>query len=332
MKVRPTLRDVAAIVGLSISCTARALKGRPGFPPATYDRVQKAARAVGYSRDPLLTALSSYRQARKPSRFRETIAFLSTIGSEKTFLSDEGRDLLLGARARGRELGYRVAYFEIGTTLEANVKTAKILRAQGVKAFLIRSFPFPIESLAFPFSQFIGINLFSDPYATKLSAVSSYHAQSMQWVMDELVKRNYRRPMLMIGSCLSQSLQHGWRMTFLANAKRFSKMSSYDTDKRAPLAEHARYIKEKKADVLIYCTSENRIPPAFLQPGTKLGVVCMDLLDPKCGVSGIDQNRFRAGQNAVEWLQGILITQKEHAVQEMNAMLIPGVWIDGATL
>lgn len=332
MKARPTLRDVAAIVGLSVSCTARALKGRPGFPPSTYDRVQKAARALGYSRDPFLTALSAYRQALKPSRFRETIAFLGTIGSEKTFLSDEGRNLLLGARARGKELGYRVAYFEIGTTFEANVKTAKILRAQGVKAFLIRSFPFPIESLVFPFSQFIGINLFSDPYARKLSAVSSYHAQSMQWVMDELVKRGYRRPMLMIGSSLSQSLQHGWRMTFLANAKRFCKVSSYDTDKKAPLTEQVRYIKEKKADVLIYCTSQNRIPSAFLQPSNKIGVVCMDLLDPKRGVSGIDQNRFRAGQNAVEWLQSMLITQKAHGVQEMSAMLIPGVWIDGTTV
>jgi hypothetical protein len=58
----------------------------------------------------------------------------------------------------------------------------------------------------------------------------------------------------------------------------------------------------------------------------------MDLLDPKCGISGIDQNRFRAGQNAVEWLQSMLITQKAPVVQEMSAMLVPGAWIDGATL
>ena len=64
---RVTLKDVAREVGISVSCTARALKGRPGISQATTQKVQQVADKLGYRPDPMLSALSSYRESVRSS-------------------------------------------------------------------------------------------------------------------------------------------------------------------------------------------------------------------------------------------------------------------------
>ena len=65
---RVTQQDIAEAVGLSAVSVSLALRNSSRISAATRDRVQQAAKEMGYSPDPMLQSLSSYRRqsARKP--------------------------------------------------------------------------------------------------------------------------------------------------------------------------------------------------------------------------------------------------------------------------
>ncbi|TVP79102.1 MAG: LacI family DNA-binding transcriptional regulator, partial [Puniceicoccaceae bacterium] len=48
------MRDIAALVGLSKNAVSLALRNDPQIPIATRERVQAAARTLGYTRNPVL--------------------------------------------------------------------------------------------------------------------------------------------------------------------------------------------------------------------------------------------------------------------------------------
>ena len=61
MSDRPTIRDVAHRAGVSIATVSRALNAKDDVSAETRERVQEAARALGYSVDPAARALGSQR-------------------------------------------------------------------------------------------------------------------------------------------------------------------------------------------------------------------------------------------------------------------------------
>ena len=334
---RITLKDVAADAGLSVSCTARALKGRPGFPASTCARVRKIADKLGYRPDPMLMALAAYRQSRKPVSFQGTLAFLTTRFDEKTWLADpEGGELLRGARQRAESLGYRMDYFNLGKSRKSHQRVGKILQSRGICGALIRSFPVALEELHLPFEKFTCIDLFSKPHLQKLPTVSSYHTQSMELVLQQLLQRGYRHPALILRNNLSDYLHHGWQMAFTAYVSRFTQTSTYihDGELANPVAL-MRWAKKRKVDVLIYCGNEylshHLLDEKYVSIG-RMGVVCMDLFNPRGEVAGIYQNRFWGGAVAVEWLQSMLITAQVGIVHRPTALMIPGVWQEGRSL
>ncbi|HEY8904238.1 MAG TPA: LacI family DNA-binding transcriptional regulator [Chthoniobacterales bacterium] len=345
---RVTIKDIAEAVGLSVSCTARALKGRPDISRATCRRVSEMAERMGYAPDPILGALAAYRQSRKPAQFRGTLAFVTPFGSEKSCLAgwDFG-DLLRGARARAEALGYSLDYFNLADARKHRRGIEGILRARGIRGVLIRSIPKTIREISFPFDRFMCVNLFSEPHASILSTVSSHHAQSMELVLSKLKERGCRHPALVIHESLSELIHHGWWTTFAVYGSQFENASVFTfDDKRMPLfardlARHRQAVaslnawaRERRVDALIYGSSEHGIPTAHKRPEWRARniphVVSLDLSDPDCGLCGIYQDRFQASAVAVDWLQAQMLTERADIQPPRIAIMVPGRWIEGA--
>ncbi|MFH1496264.1 MAG: helix-turn-helix domain-containing protein, partial [Verrucomicrobiota bacterium] len=102
MKRRVTLKDIAAQTGYHFTTVSLALRGHPSLPEATRGKIRRTAEKMGYAPDPMLRALTAYRQKQKPSAAHVPIAWLSS-GSR----SEAGPDYLFahylaGARKRAR--------------------------------------------------------------------------------------------------------------------------------------------------------------------------------------------------------------------------------------
>jgi LacI family transcriptional regulator len=341
-----TIKDVAEAVGLSVSCTARALKGRPDISRATCQRVSETARHMGYVPDPMLTSLAAYRQSRKSPQFRGTLAFVTPLHTEKTCLAGwDCGDLLRGARARAESLGYSLDYFNLAEAGKSHPGIESILHARGIRGVLIRSLPKTIEEFSFPFDRFTCVSLFSEPHTNILSTVSSQHAQSMELVLTKLKERGSRHPALVINEPMSRFIHHGWWTTFTVYGAQFENASVFTfDDKRTPLFSRDpalrrraatslnRWAKEHRVDALIYGSSEHGIPEEHKRPEWRArhipNIVALDLADPECGLCGIYQNRPQGSAVAVDWLQAQILTQQADVPSPRVAIMVPGRWIE----
>ncbi len=85
MKPRVTQRDVARKAGVSHVTVSLALRGSPSSTEQTRNRIVKIADTLGYSPDPMLTALSSYRKQNRPEAYHANIAWLCTSSASGKF-------------------------------------------------------------------------------------------------------------------------------------------------------------------------------------------------------------------------------------------------------
>ena len=104
---RPTMKDVAALVGVHQTTVSLALRDHPGIPVATREKIREAAARIGYRPDPALDAFNFYRLSNHPIRSAPLMAFLSDQPSAAAFSgSAVHRDLYEGARAQAEKLGF----------------------------------------------------------------------------------------------------------------------------------------------------------------------------------------------------------------------------------
>ena len=74
---RVTQLDVARRAGVHRATVSMALRNHPNIPPATRDRILKIAATLGYSPDPMLSALAAYRSRQRGPTFHGTLAWLA---------------------------------------------------------------------------------------------------------------------------------------------------------------------------------------------------------------------------------------------------------------
>jgi len=85
MHARLTLRDIAAATGFHFTTVGLAIRGDPRILPATADKIRVAAKKLGYVQDTMLSALSTYRHAKR-ERFVGVLGFLHPYGNlQETF-------------------------------------------------------------------------------------------------------------------------------------------------------------------------------------------------------------------------------------------------------
>src|SRR5436190_12771892 len=95
----PTLRSLAAALGLSRTTVSDALRGSPRVDPATAVRVRKAARDAGYRRNPLAGALMSELRRSRGTTFRGVLAAVDLNEPDLPVSNRSHRELVLGAEA-----------------------------------------------------------------------------------------------------------------------------------------------------------------------------------------------------------------------------------------
>lgn len=128
----PTLRQLAASLGLSKSTVQRALNGTIGILPETQARVLAAAKAAGYRRDPFFAALAT----RKKNRGHPSFPIHYLQGSPTIPGFRRGLDLFPELQKQGLRFGFDLQRVNL---LEFSKWTAipRILWQRGSRGFLL---------------------------------------------------------------------------------------------------------------------------------------------------------------------------------------------------
>ncbi|MDB6128479.1 MAG: ccpA 2 [Verrucomicrobia bacterium] len=330
-----TQKEIARLLGVHPSTVCLALKKDPRVPAATLALVAKAAAKLGYVRDPMLGALSAYRNARRPRAFHGTLAWLVTTSRDfdwRTFR--DYSDYFEGARQRAKELGYQLEVFDLHAYSDNPSRLLGIFRARNIRGVIVCPQPQVDTVISLSFEHLSGVTLGYTLKSPALHSVTAYHYASVREIFGRLRVAGYRRIGYVIpaihdlrlnGAFLSAFL---WEQAALAPRER---VPAYTGPFNAAFrAWHRKY----RPDAFIAANYQMAALTEMLKLKIpeRVGVALVAVLDGFRQYSGIDENSVGIGRTATD----VVVSMIEHSETGIplnpQRMLIRGRWHEGSSL
>ncbi len=335
---RITQNDVARAAGVSRVTVSLALKSHPGIPETTRQRIIRIAKDVGYTPDPMLSALAAYRNRLRPATYQGTLGWL--VKSSRDFdWRDIGtfRNYFDGAQQRATSHGYKLEVFDLGKRGMSPIKLAAILRTRNVPGILLCPQPVPDAELEFPFEHYSAVTFGYTLVRPELHTVTATQYRAMIQTMRQLKARGYRR----IGFALTPSHDSRADHNYLAGYLLEAHLARGDFEAIPPLETYTpkkleAWLKTYNPDAIVI--GETRIYDWLRQLGIKvpkeLGVACPALSQDHASgdIAGVSENTVHTGEAAVDFLV-MLINRGERGVPDVpHRMHIEGRWVEGRSL
>lgn len=202
-EVRVTQLQIARAARVHRTTVSLALADNPRIPRKTKARIKRIAEKLGYTPDPMLSALIAYRTTKRPVAFHGTLAWLANTEFGYDWkLVPHYRDYYEGAAERARACGFQLEAFDFNTPAMQPRRMAGILRARNVTGVLLC--PQPLEKVKdrFEWGEFSTVTFGYTLAELGVHTVTAAHYRAMRRIVFELRRRGYRR----IGFSFAQSL------------------------------------------------------------------------------------------------------------------------------
>ncbi len=213
----PTIRTLAASLGLSRSTVSSALRGSSQVSPATAARVLAEAEAVGYRINPLAATMMSEMRRSRGAVFRGTLAIINfeELG-RPPYLVRYQEQMIIGAKARAHELGFNIEYHNVGHNAIRIRRLDQILRSRGTRGMMLLP-AWRDQSLTdLDWSRYSSVYMDYHLEWPPLHCVCTDHFRAMTMALQYLWKLGYRRPGLILPHHYDGRLDRRWEGAFLA--------------------------------------------------------------------------------------------------------------------
>jgi LacI family transcriptional regulator len=334
---RPTLRTLAKSLGLSRTTVSDALRGLSRVNPKTIERVQAAADAAGYQRNPLTGEVMSQMRRSNGQLFRGVLAALEIVEEPRPPHVDRFNNAVLaGARERAQQLGFNVEHFDVTRDDLRLPRIDSILNARGIRGIVVlpcSGFP-DLSSLTWSRLTAVYADYFIDQPA--LHCVCPDHYRSMISTMQTLHKRGYRRPGLVIDMVLEERLQYRWEGAFQTIGSVMPGTTSVPALKFQELTREnfVKWFKKHDPDVVLSHFPE--VVTWMKLCGAKIpedhGFVCLNSLRASTPCAALDHQPHEIGARAAELVVGQVIHNESGPPAQPSLTSVPTRWIEGPTI
>lgn len=352
---RVTLADIARRAGVHVTTVSLALRDHPRIPETTKERIKELAREMGYTPDPLLSALASYRTGKQTPRYQSTIAYLTNWASEWGWKNATGHlEFHQGAERMAGELGFKLEHFSLRTPDMTAARLNKVFQARGIVGLILASHGREQgDMLDLDWSNFCCVKIDYFPHHPLVHNVTNYQFNIVRLAIHRLRERGYRRIGLVMHRGWDHSVDYHWSAGYLCEQQGIPK-----TDGTPPLiypkpslverwlrefddaealcpdpAEFERWLRRYRPEVILSNTK-------FLAPVLKklklrvpqdFSFVDLFLEDFSGATAGVRQNHARVGELAVELVSGQISHNKRGIPEFPTTTFVEGTWIDGAS-
>lgn len=335
---RVTMKDIGEKAGVSISTVSLALRNDPRLPKKTIERVQQAANDLGYTPDPWLSSLSSYRRADVSGGRNSTVAILSNWDTRDGWReSPTIVNYHTGARRMAYQLGYRIEEFWVKEN-GGEVRTESILYNRGIKGVLLLPLPPDVFHTKFDLSRFSVVQVGQRISWPVLNTVMHNHYGAMQMTVYQLRTLGYTRIGLVIPDKITRLHRYSWLAAFLAKQYDFTEeMARLPILRTDNLTDKVFFdwLKENRCDVVIganYQPYEHMLNAGMRVP-EDIGFSCLCMEDAKeKNVSGIFMKSETAGAQAMNLLHMLMMSGQRGSGNDPITQVIEGEWYLRKTL
>lgn len=337
---RVTLRELAKRLRLSHATVSMALRDHPNVSEKTRLRVKEEAERCGYRPEPMLSALAAYRQAKRPSTYHGTLAYLMNEEMpEAHYVMPLFRQYFEGACQRAATLGFRVEEFVVREPEMSAARLSDILLARGVQGILVAPQPRPNCRLDMRWQWFSAVTFGFSLISPRLHLVTSTQYRNAIAATRKMQELGYKRIGL-FGSKVhdertDQNFSAGFHIASLRipASQRVPPLLIEEDLPPPKLTKRIRdWIARWRIDGVV---SVGGMQECFLRAGIgvpdELAVALLTVQDQYPGYAGMDEQGARCGAAAVDSLVG-MIHRGERGVPEVPyRILIEGKWVDGAS-
>jgi len=335
---RVTLRDLARRLALSHATVSMALRDHPNVAESTRKRVRDEAARCGYRPEPMLSALASYRQAKRPSTYHGTLAWLMNgESSEEHFSTPLFKQYFEGACWRANNLGFRVEEFVIQEAGMPAARMSDILVARGVQGILVAPQPRPNCRLEMRWEWFSAVTFGFSLVHPRLHLISSTQYRNGMAATQKMQDLGYERIGLFSSDMHDERTDRNFTAGFhiaslrCPNSQRVPPLLIPTGCPASRAQEKVRsWVARWRIDAVVCVGGMQHI---LLEAGCKipeeLAVALLTVQDQYPGYAGMDEQGARCGAAAVDSVVG-MIHRGERGVPEVPyRVLIEGQWVDG---
>lgn len=332
----PTVRSLARQLGLSHTTVSDALRGKGRVDPATVERVQQAANAAGYRRNPLAAAVMSELRRSRGSTFRGVLAAVDLYEAGRMPHGVFHRELVAGARTRAGELGFKIEEFVVGANNLTIQRLDSILQSRAIHGVLVLPSWFAPDWMGLDWSRYAAVYTDYVMDRPPLHCVCCNHYRSMLSLLGRLYERGYRRP----GLFLERRRDERTQRRFTAAFRSFQE-NEPGIEIIPPLVEEERvadsfkaWFKRYKPDVVLSTFTDAL--DWMEQCGAKVpathGFATMNVVYKTRPCAGLDQQPRELGARAVEQLIAQLQRNELGIPDWPTTTTVAARWVDGPTV
>lgn len=337
MPAHVRLKDIAVRARVSVATVSLALRNSELISPATRARLTALAGRMGYQTHPYVSAYMSWRRNRGALK-HPSIALLHHYSAREGWRDHDSaslREMHRGVLDQIRARGYSTE--EVWLGLARPRRVVEILQARAVSGLVFAPFAQAANLPDFPWSSFSVVQIGTGPSGLNLPRVAHNHYQGSLEAVRQCRAANCRRPGLIIDPAHDVRLQHVWRAGFEMGAEE----CGFDRDAILPVSESQpnlpilkAWLKRHKPDVIVtnlHRFAEDMLKALGLAAPKDVGLISLSVPAMGDRITGIEQNGYLIGTQAIDLLAGALQFHRTGILAEAITTLVTGRWNAGET-
>ncbi|MBW8780460.1 MAG: LacI family DNA-binding transcriptional regulator [Verrucomicrobia bacterium] len=339
-KPRPSLRDMARQLGMSHVAVSLALRDSPNISAKRRLEVKALAEKLGYQPDPMLTALTAYRLAKRSTKVHSCIAWLNLWAAPeelRTYKEFDG--YWRGAALAAEKLGYRLEEF-CWSNEKPGGRLQTILQTRGIRGILLPPHKNGFHLSDFNWDLFSVVRFGASVVVPRVHAITSDQSFCGRLAYQKAHEKGYRRIGYISSEVVHRNTSGHFREGYLNVQKEIALKPNHlepleldrETPKKHP-AQLKAWLARQRPDAVI--TTENYLRTTLASLGLRipedLAVAGLSMLDGNFD-SGVDQNPVEIGRVAVSTLASLIVENERGIPPYARRILVEGKWHDGTSL
>jgi LacI family transcriptional regulator len=191
MKHRVTMREVAAVAGVSLATVSRVLSRHPHLDPATRQKVEAALSQTGYRPDPALRAIAGLRWQGRRSKSGEVLAWLDFEPPDHAQGPPES-----ASAAADRE-GYLLEHVRVSEIGNLS-RLGSMLYHRGISGIIVTNTAHTPTLGEFPWERFCAVSCWVGYAANPLDCARFNPFDTVRLGLEKLRDAGCRRPALIL--------------------------------------------------------------------------------------------------------------------------------------
>ncbi|MFA6962867.1 MAG: LacI family DNA-binding transcriptional regulator [Opitutaceae bacterium] len=327
----PSLRELAAKLGVSHATVSMALRNHPSISAATRERVQALARQMNYRGNILVSALLAQVRRRRVNATGEVIAML--IEGDGLHHAPVVASVWDSIRQRARQLGLKLELFPLGHKGEDSASVGRVLFNRGIRGLIIAPMPLDLLPLQIDWGLHVVVAVGYSFQQRELNRVANAHFNGLMACYRGLRDAGRRRIGCVMRCDEDERSRHYWQAAALCAPRLHGGgvIPPLMLDSPVNEGKFDPWFRRYRPDAIIGNNPDyvlDWLAKRGLRVPDKVGYASLDLA-PGAKIPGVRQSWEGIFITAVDQLAGELARNEFGLPASPKTILVEGVWNPG---